>query len=113
MTDLVAEHLDHLHYLNDILSLDIEHLNNVLTDYLLNRLYIPLYVKSLTPDDPIQVGGVMLKSVSLYFNCWDFPYTSTSFNTSDVFILDGHWPKNIVNLLISSEHSLKCELFMV
>ena len=80
LTDLVAEHLDHLHYLNDILSLDIEHLNNVLTDYLLNRLYIPLYVKSLTPDDPVQVGGVTLRSVSLYFDCWDFPYTSASCN---------------------------------
>lgn len=53
---MVAEHLDHLHYLNDILGLDIEHLNNILTDYLLHRLYIPLYVKSLTPDDPVQVG---------------------------------------------------------
>lgn len=53
--DLVAEHLDHLHYLNDILSLGITQLNEIITDYLLNRLYTPLYINSLLEDDPIQV----------------------------------------------------------
>jgi hypothetical protein len=47
LKDLVAEHLDHLHYLNDILSLEIDNLNEVLTDHLLNRLFIPLYIFSL------------------------------------------------------------------
>ena len=47
LKDLVAEHLDHLHYLNDILCLRIENLNEVLTDHLLNRLFIPLYIYSL------------------------------------------------------------------
>lgn len=56
LTDLVAEHLDHLHYLNDILTLGIEPLNNILTDYLLNRLYVPLYVNSLLQDNPSQVS---------------------------------------------------------
>ncbi|KAF6024766.1 CLEC16A [Bugula neritina] len=56
LQDLVAEHLDHLHYLNDILGLGIDLLNNILTDYLLNRLYIPLYVNSLIPDQDSQVG---------------------------------------------------------
>ncbi|XP_071105280.1 protein CLEC16A-like [Haliotis cracherodii] len=48
LSDLVAEHLDHLHYLNDILCINIDALNEVLTDQLLNRLLIPLYVYSLT-----------------------------------------------------------------
>lgn len=48
LADLVAEHLDHLHYLNDILCLNIDALNDVLTDQILNRLLIPLYVYSLT-----------------------------------------------------------------
>ncbi|XP_046390696.1 protein CLEC16A homolog isoform X1 [Ischnura elegans] len=48
LSDLVAEHLDHLHYLNDILCLEIGDLNEVLTDHLLNKLLIPLYVYSLT-----------------------------------------------------------------
>ncbi|XP_053391680.1 protein CLEC16A-like isoform X2 [Mercenaria mercenaria] len=45
---LVAEHLDHLHYINDILLINIDTLNDVLSDQLLNRLLIPLYVYSLT-----------------------------------------------------------------
>lgn len=47
LDDLVAEHLDHLHYLNDILLLQISDLNAVLTEHLLNRLLIPLYIFSL------------------------------------------------------------------
>jgi len=46
LKDLVAEHLDHLHYLNDILNLNIDSLNRILTDHLLNRLFIPLYIYS-------------------------------------------------------------------
>ena len=45
---LVAEHLDHMHYLNDILSLDITSLNDVLVSHILRRLLLPLYVYSLT-----------------------------------------------------------------
>lgn len=59
LADLVAEHLDHLHYLNDILELNIEPLNNILTDYLLNRLYVPLYVRSLSATDPVKVSDLM------------------------------------------------------
>ncbi|XP_011498267.1 PREDICTED: protein CLEC16A [Ceratosolen solmsi marchali] len=48
LSDLVAEHLDHLHYLNDILCLNIEDLNKVLSEHLLHKLLVPLYVYSLT-----------------------------------------------------------------
>ncbi|XP_022916818.1 protein CLEC16A homolog isoform X2 [Onthophagus taurus] len=48
LSDLVAEHLDHLHYLNDILCLNITDLNQVLTDHLLHKLLIPLYIQSLS-----------------------------------------------------------------
>ncbi|XP_046918540.2 C-type lectin domain containing ema [Dermatophagoides farinae] len=51
LEDLVAEHLDHLHYLNDILLLDIDDLNNVLSDNLLYRLIIPLYMHSFLRID--------------------------------------------------------------
>uniref|UniRef100_T1HT72 FPL domain-containing protein n=1 Tax=Rhodnius prolixus TaxID=13249 RepID=T1HT72_RHOPR len=50
LADLVAEHLDHLHYLNDILCLNIDDLNDVLIDHLLNKLLIPLYIFSLLPQ---------------------------------------------------------------
>ncbi|XP_072561419.1 protein CLEC16A isoform X4 [Paramormyrops kingsleyae] len=51
LSDLVAEHLDHLHYLNDILIINCEFLNDVLTDHLLNRLFLPLYVYSLVGSE--------------------------------------------------------------
>ena len=51
LDDLVAEHLDHLHYLNDILLLNIPDLNAILTEHLLNRLLVPLYIYSLVEDE--------------------------------------------------------------
>lgn len=48
LKDLVADHLDNLHYINDILCLNIESLNRVLSEHLLNRLFIPLYVYSIS-----------------------------------------------------------------
>uniref|UniRef100_A0A8C4X9W5 C-type lectin domain containing 16A n=1 Tax=Erpetoichthys calabaricus TaxID=27687 RepID=A0A8C4X9W5_ERPCA len=62
LSDLVAEHLDHLHYLNDILIINCEFLNDVLTDHLLNRLFLPLYVYSLVNHEKVR----RLPQVSLY-----------------------------------------------
>lgn len=53
----MAEHLDHLHYLNDILIINCEFLNDVLTDHLLNRLFLPLYVYSLENQDKVGLGA--------------------------------------------------------
>uniref|UniRef100_A0AAX7U9E7 C-type lectin domain containing 16A n=1 Tax=Astatotilapia calliptera TaxID=8154 RepID=A0AAX7U9E7_ASTCA len=60
LSDLVAEHLDHLHYLNDILIINCEFLNDVLTDHLLNRLFLPLYVYSLVSPETVRYSGVFL-----------------------------------------------------
>ncbi|XP_045141495.1 protein CLEC16A isoform X3 [Echinops telfairi] len=84
LSDLVAEHLDHLHYLNDILIINCEFLNDVLTDHLLNRLFLPLYVCSLEHQDK---GGERPKislPVSLYL-------------LSQVFLIIHHAP--LVNSL--------------
>ncbi|XP_031218355.1 protein CLEC16A isoform X5 [Mastomys coucha] len=84
LSDLVAEHLDHLHYLNDILIINCEFLNDVLTDHLLNRLFLPLYVYSLENPDK---GGERPKislPVSLYL-------------LSQVFLIIHHAP--LVNSL--------------
>ncbi|XP_047740767.1 protein CLEC16A homolog isoform X1 [Hyalella azteca] len=51
LSALVAEHLDHLHYLNDILQLHITPLNHLLAHHLLHRLLLPLLVNSLLPAD--------------------------------------------------------------
>ena len=60
LKDLVAEHLDHLHYLNDILCLRIDNLNEVLTLHLLNRLFIPLYIYSLVRN-PVASSSLEVK----------------------------------------------------
>ncbi|XP_038066895.1 protein CLEC16A-like [Patiria miniata] len=81
LSSLVAEHLDHLHYVNDILNLRIEALNDVLTDHLLNRLLIPLYVDSLTKErsfglaeDPPHISSVVsLFLLSQVFLILDHP----------------------------------------
>ncbi|XP_075755421.1 protein CLEC16A isoform X5 [Pelodiscus sinensis] len=66
LSDLVAEHLDHLHYLNDILIINCEFLNDVLTDHLLNRLFLPLYVYSLVNQDKRGERPKISLQVSLY-----------------------------------------------
>ncbi|KAG7459469.1 hypothetical protein MATL_G00210970 [Megalops atlanticus] len=65
LSDLVAEHLDHLHYLNDILIINCEFLNDVLTDHLLNRLFLPLYVYSLVSHEQDEDRRIS-PQVSLY-----------------------------------------------
>ncbi|XP_074553349.1 protein CLEC16A isoform X2 [Halichoeres trimaculatus] len=65
LSDLVAEHLDHLHYLNDILIINCEFLNDVLTDHLLNRLFLPLYVYSLVNPETSEDRRIN-PQVSLY-----------------------------------------------
>ncbi|XP_042293340.1 protein CLEC16A isoform X2 [Sceloporus undulatus] len=66
LSDLVAEHLDHLHYLNDILIINCEFLNDVLTDHLLNSLFLPLYVYSLVNQDKAEERPKISFQVSLY-----------------------------------------------
>ncbi len=65
---LVAEHLDHLYYINDIISLGVDCLNEVLCDHLLNRLIIPLYVYSLT-DENMMPDGVRTKQIVSFPDC--------------------------------------------
>jgi len=66
---LVAEHLDHLHYLNDILCLNISDLNKVLSEHLLHKLLVPLYVYSLMKQNILCQTQVEMK---FYISC-NFP----------------------------------------
>ena len=50
LDDLFAEHLDHLHYLNDILMLKIPDINRILSDNLMHHLIKPLV--DAYKDDP-------------------------------------------------------------
>uniref|UniRef100_A0A6B2EJN9 Uncharacterized protein n=1 Tax=Phlebotomus kandelakii TaxID=1109342 RepID=A0A6B2EJN9_9DIPT len=58
LSNLVAEHLDHLHYINDIFCLKIDDLNAVLTEHLLHKLFVPLYIFSLTPAPSLSIATV-------------------------------------------------------
>lgn len=100
LADLVAEHLDHLHYLNDILCLNIDELNEVLVEHLLNRLLIPLYVYSLTkrkkysnrqPEERKHVSSV----VSLFL-------------LSQVFLIISHSPlvRQLAEIIFQGDISL-------
>lgn len=50
LDDLFAEHLDHLHYLNDVLMLRIDDINRILSDNLMHHLIKPLV--DAYKDDP-------------------------------------------------------------
>lgn len=65
---MVAEHLDHLHYLNDILLLEINDLNAVLTEHLLHKLFVPLYIFSLTPAPPPPSLALVTQNLAAVLN---------------------------------------------
>lgn len=68
LSNLVAEHLDHLHYLNDILCLNIPDLNAVLTEHLLHKLFVPLYIFSLTPAPPPLSMALITQNLAAVLN---------------------------------------------
>lgn len=68
LSNLVAEHLDHLHYLNDILCLNISDLNAVLTEHLLHKLFVPLYIFSLTPAPPPLSMALITQNLAAVLN---------------------------------------------
>ncbi|XP_034132904.1 protein CLEC16A homolog isoform X1 [Drosophila guanche] len=68
LSNLVAEHLDHLHYLSDILLLDIKDLNAVLTEHLLHKLFVPLYIFSLTPTPPPPSLALVTQNLAAVLN---------------------------------------------
>ncbi|XP_045478398.1 protein CLEC16A homolog isoform X3 [Harmonia axyridis] len=110
LADLVAEHLDHLHYLNDILCLNITDLNQVLTDHLLHKLLIPLYIFSLTkrptPLNDIATANMnrLLNKKTLASDSTSSPHHESSINggkvscvvalflLSQVFLILSHAP---------------------
>lgn len=72
--DLFAEHLDHLHYLNDVLMLKIQDINRILSDNLMHRLIKPLV--DAYKDDP---HNSMIRLFTLEFST---SILSTVLNTS-------------------------------
>lgn len=51
LTDLIDEYIDHLNYLQDIYMLNIQSLSNALTEQLIRRLFVPVYLSSILNKD--------------------------------------------------------------
>lgn len=92
--DLIAEHLDHLHYLNDIFLLRIDDLNMILIDHFLNRLLVPLYIYSLVSaekHDPLSKRPRISQALSFFLLSQVFhiiAYESLVQNLTAVFFDD-------------------------
>ncbi|XP_044016067.1 protein CLEC16A homolog isoform X2 [Aphidius gifuensis] len=100
LSDLVAEHLDHLHYLNDILCLNIDDLNQVLSEHLLHKLLVPLYVYSLTKStNQISQTNDERKHVSVVLSL---------FLLSQVFLILSHVPlvRTLATIILKSDIKL-------
>lgn len=100
LSDLVAEHLDHLHYLNDILCLNIDDLNKVLSEHLLHKLHVPLYVFSLTKNkNQTTQTSDERKHVSVVVSL---------FLLSQVFLIVSHGPlvRTLASIILKSDSLL-------
>lgn len=118
LSNLIAEHLDHLHYLHDILTLNISDLNAVLTEHLLNKLFVPLYIFSLTPAPPISMAlvtknlaEVLNKHVDIDVQELDNPRVSPVvglFALSLVFLVMQHPPlvHALAWVILNGDHSI-------
>lgn len=104
LDDLVAEHLDHLHYLNDILLLQIDDLNGILTDHLLNRLLIPLYIYSLVADSSPEVASSSLTQTPRP----RISHLISLFLLSQVFLIVSYDPlvQKLVDIILHADMSI-------
>lgn len=115
----MAEHLDHLHYLNDILCLNISDLNAVLTEHLLHKLFVPLYIFSLTPAPPPlsmalitqNLAAVLNKTVDIDIQEMNNPRVScvvALFLLSLVFLVITHGPlvHALAWVILNADHTV-------
>lgn len=118
LSNLVAEHLDHLHYLNDILCLDIPDLNAVLTEHLLHKLFVPLYIFSLTASPSISMAEVTRNLAAVLNKVVDIDVTEINnprvscivalFLLSLVFLVITHGPLvyALAWVILNGDHSV-------
>jgi len=64
LKDMVAEHLDNLYYLNDILCLKVHAINEVLTAQVIKKLLVPLYLHSLIPVYALELNDQVRRALS-------------------------------------------------
>lgn len=67
LADLIGEHLDHIHYLNDMFLIKDEQLSEMLSGILFHRLLAPLYLSSLSCVRLCPSAVVLTPVSSLFF----------------------------------------------
>lgn len=109
LSNLVAEHLDHLHYLNDILCLNIPDLNAVLTEHLLHKLFVPppLSMALIAQN----LAAVLNKTVDIDIQEMNNPRVScvvSLFLLSLVFLVITHGPlvHALAWVILNADHSV-------
>ncbi len=73
----MAEQSDHLHYIDDIFALGIPDLTGVLFLILLQRLFLPFYVHSLTKRHPPSASDSSVIWTLLYSDLHHQPFILT------------------------------------
>lgn len=63
LTDLIDEHVDHLNYMQDVYILNNMGLSNCLTEQLIRRLLVPVYLSSLLARERFNIK-VSLKPIN-------------------------------------------------
>lgn len=111
----MAEHLDHLYYVNDIICLGVDSLNEVVCDHLLNRLLIPLYVYSLTDQNmmPDGVSRPTTTTTSTFTHC--VLTCRKRLHTSALPFLSSCWHRSVCSqtILLSISHSQHLQVFLI
>ncbi|XP_030376276.1 protein CLEC16A homolog [Scaptodrosophila lebanonensis] len=108
LLNLLAEHFDHLDYINDILLLDIGDLKVKLTKHFLHKLFITFVVLSLDPSPP-QLNSTNYQN---FHNSTMSSITAMYF-LSLVFLISAHAPlvQGLAWVILNGNHeSLETEL---
>ncbi|VDP03801.1 unnamed protein product [Soboliphyme baturini] len=98
LLDSIAEHLDHFHYLNDILSLNMASINEMLCDRLFSDLFLPLYIASLRRDPEVK---------HLLDFCLLFLTASCSYRIDSLIVVDGYLFYSLWRSMRARGHPLK------
>ncbi|CAG8445717.1 7213_t:CDS:2 [Acaulospora colombiana] len=90
----MAEHCDNFYYINDIINLDIEKMNNTLTAHLMDLLVQPIYADSLVKEELLpskQVINTGCPCPSLSRITYLSPYSTGHIGGRNVILeLSGH-----------------------
>ncbi len=80
----MAEQSDHLHYIDDIFALGIPDLTGVVFLILLQRLFLPIYVHSLTKRHPPSASDSSVSRAPLYSDLHPQPFYINITNSETV-----------------------------